>query len=43
MNGVEDEMEQNEDDAYPEDGPLFSGTHGLRRIPNLSKSPMVRL
>ena len=41
MNGMGDELEQNEDDAYPEDGPLHSGTHSLRRIP-ASKSPMVR-
>ena len=36
-----DELEQNEDDAYPEDGPLKLGAHSLRRIPN-SRSPMVK-
>jgi hypothetical protein len=41
VNGMGDEMEQNEDDAYPEDGPLYSGADSLRRVPN-SRSPMVR-
>ena len=43
VNGMGDELEQNEDDAYPEDGPLHSGTHSLRRIRNTttSKTPIV--
>ena len=40
VNGMGDDVEQNEDDAYPEDGPLQSGAHSLRRVPN-SRSPMV--
>ena len=43
VNGMGDELEQNEDDAYPEDGPLHSGTHSLRRIRNTTttKTPLV--
>ena len=44
MNGVGDDHEaQLEEDAYPEDGPLYSGTHSLRRIRNTSapKMPVV--
>ena len=42
MNGVGDDGET-EVDAYPEEGPLYSGTHSLRRIPKntSSKMPMV--
>ena len=46
MNGVGDDHEaQLEEDAYPEDGPLYSGTHSLRRIRNTSapKMPSVSL
>ena len=44
VNGMGDELEQNEEDAYPEDGPLHSGTQSLRRIRNTtSKTPMVSL
>ena len=42
VNGMGDESEQNEDDAYPEEGPLFSGAQSLRRIPN-SRSPLVSI
>lgn len=40
VNGVEGEMEENEDDAYPENGPLPSGAQSLKRVPN-SRSPLV--
>ena len=44
VNGMGDELKHNEEDAYPEDGPLHSGTHSLRRIRNTtSKTPMVSL
>lgn len=40
----DDQSEVNEDDAYPEDGPLYSGTHSLKRIRGTtpSKTQMVR-